>query len=316
MQDILARLPLPLLRIAGAIVGTAWYACHRTHRNTVRRNIAFAFPEWEKDRVQRTVRQAFRHFGLVVVENIQISVMTPAEVIGRCRIEGSENLMDALSLEKGVFMVAGHLGNWEIGLQMMASCFDHRFVAVAKKLKNRRLDQFVYHMRTRLGGDVVYKKGAMASMSKALRHGEITGVHIDISRQEEGIDVEFFGRKATATPAAALIALRHKSPVLPLTCLREPDGKIAVRIGKPLTLVRTKSLRDDIRTNTQIMTDDLERIVRRHPEQWWWLQKRWKDYYPELYPEHYRNRVKSLRRRLARKKKSMESKRAKINSAV
>lgn len=308
-QNLIARLPLPLLRYAGALVGMGWYAFHRTHRKTVQRNIAFAFPQWEKARVHRTVRKAFRCFGLNVLENVQISVMTRDEIVGRCRIEGSQHLIDALALNRGVFMIAAHLGNWEIGLQMMTCYFNRKFLGVAKKFKNKHLDQWIHRMRTRQGSPVVYKKGARTSMSKALRQGEITGVHIDISRQEDGIDVEFFGYKATATPAAALLALRHKCPVLPMTCLRDPDGKIAVCIGKPFELIRTKNLREDLRTNTQIMTDSVEQSIRQHPEQWWWIQKRWKDYYPGLYPEHYRKRVKNLRHRLARKKQRMKAKR-------
>ena len=305
--DLLARVPLPILRLAGALVGTVWYALHKTHRKTVHRNIAFAFPHWEGPQVLKTARKAFRCFGRIVVENLQLAVLTPAEIMGRSRIEGAEHLTTALAQNKGVFMVSAHIGNWEVGLQAMTCHFNRPFMSVAKKFKNPFLDRWIRKMRHRMGAPVLDKKGAMASMTKVLKQGEIVGVLIDISRQEDGIDIEFFGRKATATPAAALIALRRKCPVVPVTFPRDPDGKIVARIGKPFDLVRTKSLRDDLRVNTQTMSDYIVEMIREHPEQWWWIMKRWKDYFPGLYPEHYRRQARRLHHRLERKKRRIKA---------
>ena len=309
IQNTIARLPVHLVRITGALVGTLWYAVHSIHRNTVKRNIAFAFPEWPPEKVRKTVRQAFRHFGVTMIEVIQLSARVPVEFNKYYRLEGKEHIQSALEQKKGVLMISAHVGNWEVGMQMMTCFSGRRVVAVAKKFKNRMLNDWVDRMRTRLGGEIIYKKGAMPSMVDALRQNGIVGIHIDMSRQNDGIDIEFFGRRATATPGAALLALRHKCPVLPVTCLRDPDGRIVVRVGKPLDLVRTKSLRQDLQTNTQMMTDTVENAIRSNPVQWWWTQKRWKDYFPELYPEHYRDQIKKLRGRLERKRERVQSRR-------
>ena len=292
--------------MTGALIGTLWYAVHSSHRNTVKRNIAFAFPEWPPEKVRKTVQQAFRHFGVTMIEIIQLSVRVPDEFKKYYRFEGEEHFQSALKKNKGLIMISAHVGNWEVGMQMMTCFSGTRVVAVAKKFKNRLLNDWVHMMRIRLGGEIIYKKGAMPSMVETLRENGIVGIHIDMSRQKDGIDIEFFGHKATATPGAALLALRHKCPVLPVTCLRDPDGIIVVRVGKPLELVRTKNLRQDLQTNTQMMTDTVENAIRSNPVQWWWTQKRWKDYFPELYPEHYRGQTKRLRERLDRKRGRMQ----------
>ena len=307
IQNMIARLPVPVVRMVGAFIGTLWYAVHSIHRNTVKRNIAFAFHEWSPEKVQKTAQQAFRHFGVTLIEIVQLSVRTPDELIKHYRFEGIENIQAALKEKKGLLTISAHVGNWEVGLQMLAVCSGTRVVGIAKEFKNQLLHDWVHGARTRLGGEIIYKKGAMPYMAEALRQNEIVAMHIDMSRQNDGIDIEFFGRKATATPGAALLALRHKCPIVPVICLRDPDGKIVVRIGKPLELVRTKSLRQDLKTNTQIMTDTVENAIRGNPVQWWWTQKRWKDYFPELYPEHYRGQIKKLRGRLERKRERMES---------
>ena len=117
------------------------------------------------------------------------------------------------------------------------------------------------------------------------------------------MELLFYGKKVTVTPAAAMLALRCKSPVLPVFCVREEDQKLTIIIEPPVQLVRTKDLRDDLSTNTQIMTDAIENAVRRYPDQWLWLHKRWKRFYPDLYPEYIARR----KRRRAKKIKKMLS---------
>jgi KDO2-lipid IV(A) lauroyltransferase len=124
---------------------------------------------------------------------------------------------------------------------------------------------------------------------------------MDISRRFDGVEVNFFGRRATATPAAALLGLRCKSPIIPAFCHRNPKGNLIVRVEPPVEIKRTKDLRSDLQFNTQLITDQVERAVRNYPEQWNWMLKRWKEFYPGLYPESekrlYRIKKKKEKRR-------------------
>jgi KDO2-lipid IV(A) lauroyltransferase len=113
------------------------------------------------------------------------------------------------------------------------------------------------------------------------------------------VEVNFFGRRATATPAAALLGLRCKSPIIPAFCHRNPKGKLIVRVEPPVKVKRTRDLRYDLQFNTQLITDRVERAVRNYPDQWNWMLKRWKEYYPDLYPES----EKRLRKIEAKKNK-------------
>ena len=125
---------------------------------------------------------------------------------------------------------------------------------------------------------------------------------MDISRRFDGVEVNFFGRRATATPAAALLGLRCKSPIIPAFCHRNPEGKLIVQIEPPVEIKRTKDLRFDLQFNTQLITDRVERAVRNYPEQWNWMLKRWKEFYPDLYPES-KKRLKHIKKKEKRKKK-------------
>jgi KDO2-lipid IV(A) lauroyltransferase len=121
-------------------------------------------------------------------------------------------------------------------------------------------------------------------MMQTLRQGQILGLLMDISRRFDGVEVTFFDRRATAAPAAALLALRCKSPVIPVFNYRTDSGELVIRVEPPVDIKRTRDLRTDLQTNTQAITDRVEQAIRKYPEQWFWTLKRWKDFYPDLYP--------------------------------
>jgi KDO2-lipid IV(A) lauroyltransferase len=118
------------------------------------------------------------------------------------------------------------------------------------------------------------------------------------------VEVHFFGRRATATPAAALLAIRCKSPVVPIFCHRNRNGDLILKIERPLEIRRTGDLRSDLQTNTQLITDSVERAIRKNPEQWNWILKRWKEFYPDLYPESEK-RTRRIKKKEKRKRKSI-----------
>jgi KDO2-lipid IV(A) lauroyltransferase len=119
---------------------------------------------------------------------------------------------------------------------------------------------------------------------------------MDISRRFDGVEVRFFDHRATATPSAALLGMRCKSPIVPAFCHRNSKGELIVQVEPPVEMQRTKDLRSDLKTNTQRITDRVERAIRKYPEQWNWMLKRWKDFYPDLYPESER-RLRRIKRK-------------------
>ena len=176
---------------------------------------------------------------------------------------------------------------------------------VAKKLRNSTLDRLVHRIRTRFGNRIIYKKGALPDMTQTLRQKQILGILMDVSRRFEGVEVEFFGRRATATPAAALLAIRCKSPVIPIFSRRNRKGELVLRAEHPVEIKRTGNLRDDLQINTQLISDRVEREIRRNPEQWNWLLKRWKEFYPDLYPKLPARRLYGIGKKEKKKRRNI-----------
>jgi KDO2-lipid IV(A) lauroyltransferase len=293
-----ARMPdRDLLRL-GRTLGLLIYLADSFHRHIVQRNIRFASPEWSFRDARVLSKRMFQQLGITLLETIQTAYLSREQIIGKFEaVEGCQHVIEALNRGKGLVMVSAHLGSWELALQFFNCYFQTPLLGVAKKMHSELVERWIYGMRTRLGNQILYKKNALPEISQTLRRGGVTGLLIDMSRRKDGVEIKFFGKRATATPAAALIGLRYKIPVIPAFCIRRPDGRLTFHVEPPIEIQKTGDLRVDLQVNTQLMTNVVERMVREYPEQWFWFQRRWKDFYPQLYPD-------SEGRRAAKKKKN------------
>jgi KDO2-lipid IV(A) lauroyltransferase len=243
------------------------------------------------------------NFGITLVEMFQSTFMSPEEVFNACRIEGEERFINACKSNQGIVIVSAHMGNWEVGLHF-SSYYGKPMLGVAAKTHNGRTNILLNRWRNRLSSTIIDKKGAMPNITEGLRRGEVVGMLIDQSRRKHGIEVTFFGHKATASPAAALLALRCKSLVLPAFSVREADGQLTIQVKRPVEMTRTGDLRRDIQRNTQRLIDVVEEMVRSYPDQWFWLLRPWKVHHPHLYSDWDAQR----RRRKAAKKNKKKKK--------
>jgi KDO2-lipid IV(A) lauroyltransferase len=280
IDRLIARLPtLSLGRLLGVALGLAGLPLHRI----VRRNLAFAYPDLPAAERRRRSWRVFQNYGMNLVDFFQMRFMRPEEVARRMRLVGGEHVLAALRQRRGLIVVSGHLGSWEFGMQAFPCVLGETLTGVAKRFKSGIVEKYINTTRTRFGNEILYKKDSLAEMTRILREGGVLAAMVDMARSKDGVDIRFFGKKATATPAVAMLALRCRTPVVPMFCVREPDGALRVYAEPALEMRRTRDLRADLVENTQRLTDTVERMVRRHPEQWFWLMKRWKDHYPHLY---------------------------------
>jgi KDO2-lipid IV(A) lauroyltransferase len=305
LATFIAGIAAPKLQRVGKMLGAVAFHLDVPHRRIVRRNLKFIYPDWPPEKIRELSKHVFQNLGITITEILQMTCLSKEEILGKARLHGVKNLLEALKGGNGAIIISAHLGNWEMAALFAPLYLDTPITAVARKLRFEFINNLILNLRTRFGCKVIDKEEALPQMRKALRQGEILGILVDQgTRSSESVDITFFGHKVSATPAASLLALRCKSPVLPAFCVRDADGGLNLIIEPPLKLTRTQDLRADLKTNTQIMTDVVERVVSKYPEQWFWVHKRWKKYYPQLYPEYIARR----KRRRARKFKKMEHK--------
>ncbi len=190
----------------------------------------------------------------------------------------------ALEDKRGIILVSAHLGNWEIGLQYLACHFGKRVHIVVRPLVPRWLDRRVNQARTRFGNHLISKRKAFPKMLKAIREEGIVALMVDLSSRKQSVAVDYFGHRTRVSPAAAMLAARCGAPIIAAFTFRNPDGSFTIEVSAPVAVRRSGSLKNDLTYNSQRITDIVEQAVRKHPDQYFWMQKRWKDYYPHLYP--------------------------------
>jgi len=274
---ILGILPRPLARAFG--IGLAWivYVLHVRLRRVGMRNLALAFPEKTTQQRARILRQEFTSLGRQLAEVCQFPRYTPSNVDDVVVYDGLENFDGAFARKKGVLFLTAHFGGWELSA-FTHSLHGHWMHVVMRPMDNVYLNRMISTYRTMHGNKTVDKDNFVRGLLSAMKAGEVVGILMDTNMTlPQGIFVNFFGIPACTASGLARIALRTDAAVVPTFTIWDAEiGKYRLRFDPALELVRTGNLEADIRANTQKFTSIIEHYVRKYPEQWLWVHRRWK----------------------------------------
>lgn len=268
--------PHAVVHALGTALGCAFWALDVGHRRLAYRQLRAAFPARSAAECRRITRRTFAHFGRSLTTLLKFSTMTPEAIRQRVTWDGDERVRQALSLGRGALLVTGHFGFWE--LQGMSHALALPPISVlARRLDNPHLHALLERVRTATGNHVIYRHGAVRRVLRALQDNEAVAILIDQHIQPaDAVTVTFFGRPAATTSAVAALALRTGAPVLPVFGLPLPGGRYRMVYEHPVEPPPADAP-DPITEFTQRCTDVLEMYVRRHPELWLWMHRRWRE---------------------------------------
>jgi KDO2-lipid IV(A) lauroyltransferase len=196
-------------------------------------------------------------------------------LFARVRGQGMEDIGQAMARGRGIFFLTGHFGNWEL-LAATHGLAGFGLSVVVRPLDNPYLDTLIARARERSGLRAISKREAVQGVREALARGECIGILLDQDAGRAGVFVPFLGRPASTSRALAVLAIKTRAPVLPAFIHRLPDGGHELVLDPEIPLAITGDLDHDIRVNTARFTEAIERHVRAHPEQWFWVHRRWK----------------------------------------
>lgn len=272
----LGLLPRPLAVATGRGIARIAYGLSDRLRLTGFRNLELAFPEIDERERERILRGCFANLGRLLGEFSQFSHATPESLSRIVECQGLENLQAAKERGRGVILFTGHLGAWELS-SFALSAFGYPLSFLVRRIDNPLVEQMIEKTRTRFGNRSIDKRAAMRPMLRTLRAGGILGTLVDLNTQpHEGIFVDFFGIPASTTSGLASLALRTGAAVLPVFVpWDEKQKRFVLRIDPPLAITPTGDQKEDIKQLTSLFTSVVESYVRRFPEQWLWIHKRW-----------------------------------------
>lgn len=274
---VLGWMPRRLARLfAGVLAWVAYRSFGRLHR-VGRRNLELALPELSAEEHNRILRGVYRHLSWQLVEFCRMPGYTVENVQGWIRHEGLEHYLAAKARGKGVLVLTGHLGAWELS-GFYHSLMGHLMSVVIRRLDNRLLDDFVNANRSRHGNRMLHKDDFARGLLRAMREGNTVAILMDTNMTPpQGVFVNFFGLKACTASGLARMALKTGAAVLPAFMLWEAaEQQYVLHFGPELEFVRTGDNEADIVAATQVCNDALEAWIRRYPDQWLWIHRRWK----------------------------------------
>jgi phosphopantetheine--protein transferase-like protein len=250
-------------------------------RGVVLGNLRRVFGEVLSEDGIRHLAQAYcAHFVRFCFEFVRLPFMSPARRKAWVRVENSEVPIRAHGQGKGLLLLTGHFGNWEVAtVAGMGQFPQYRrlFHFVRRPLKPAWLNAFITHRFQRSGFGTLAKRGSLDAILELLAGGAILVYVLDQHASgKEGVIVDFLGHPASTFKSLAVLALNTGAPVIPACCWREPDGTHVLHFGEPLPLVECDDTDEAIRRNTRSYNEALERMLLRHPEQWIWMHRRWK----------------------------------------
>lgn len=270
-------LPRRLARAAAICLAQAVYALHVRLRRVGRRNLALAFPEKTGRERSRILRGAFTSLGRQLAEVCLFPKYTRENVSKVVVYDGFENFERAFERGKGVLFLTAHLGAWELSA-FAHSLYGHPLHVVMRPMDNVYLDRLIRHYRTMHGNTTVDKDDFVRGLLSAMKAGQTVGILMDTNMTPpQGVFVDFFGIPACTASGLARIALRTDAAVVPGFTLWDPAlRKYRLRFDPAVTLVKTGDDEADIVANTAQFSKIIEDYVRRYPEQWLWVHRRWK----------------------------------------
>jgi Kdo2-lipid IVA lauroyltransferase/acyltransferase len=274
---LLGWLPRPLARWVAARLAAFLFRLQPTWRQVALFNLRLAFPDSTESERRKVVRDMVRNLGWLAAEFAHLPHYTRQNIERVIILDNFENFADAERQGKGVLFLTGHMGAWE--LKPFAHAIYHRPLHfVVRPINNRRVDALVNHYRALSGNRPIEKNQSARAILRVLRQGGVVGILADQNAAlEDSVFVNFFGTPAATTTGIARMARHTGAPVVPVYSYWDASlRKYRLHYEPALSLVRTEDEDADIRNYTALFNKEIENYVRRFPDQWFWVHRRWK----------------------------------------
>jgi KDO2-lipid IV(A) lauroyltransferase len=274
-RSVVRLCPARLAVALGALLGQVVGRLVRARRQTVLENLRLALPEATERERRRIANRSYAQAGRSLMETLRLGRLSPEQLERLVALKGEEHLGAGLALGKGVVLVTGHFGSWELlGARLTAAGFPVH--VLYKKLHNTLVDESLRQSRHSVGLGTIPQGAALRGISKALRRNEVVGFLFDQDARRDGIFVDFFGRPASTFQGPAMFALRSGAALIPVFIHRLGGHRHCLHLHPPLDLAGLEPDPRSIALITARLNSRLEEEIRERPDHYFWLHKRWR----------------------------------------
>ena len=274
---IISLLPLKVSLKIAEFFGQIAYRFGDKYRDVAMQNLQQVFSE-DREKNAKIVEEVFKNFTKNGAEWVKLYSLNKKDVLKTLvtETEGFENLDKVMDTGRGALVLCFHFGNWElvgIGLRSLG----YPGSLIARRLYFHKYDDIITGMRARFEANVIYRDESPKKMLRELRNGKILGVVPDQDIDSiNGVFVDYFGKPAFTPIAPVKLAMAAKTQIVPIFAIRKKDNTHKLLVEEPIDVSQSDGSEEDVLKFTQEWTNVLEKYVRKYPEQWVWVHKRWK----------------------------------------
>lgn len=231
-----------------------------------------------EERARQIAADSLHRFGRMVVEVMRFPLLNKNNIHEFVQVEGLEYLEAAYAQGKGVIMATGHYGNWEL-LGATVALHGYPMLSITRRQNNSHMDKLINEFRQMVGQQVTYNRGGhgLLAISRILKEKQLLGVLYDQDTNDDGVEIDLFGKRSIIPLGAAALSRMYGSPILPIFLHNNEDGTCTAKIYPPLYTTKTKDKQQDFYQVTRNLVTILEHEIIAHPEMWFWVHDRWKD---------------------------------------
>jgi KDO2-lipid IV(A) lauroyltransferase len=262
------------------------YKVDKKHNHIINANLKLAFgnnlSQKERDNI---AERTFYNLLQTIIGFVKRDGKNQDEILKHITFKNEYFVKEALDNCKKIIFITGHYSNWELLSSVISIKFNINLVAVGRKLDSDLMDKILIKNREQFGVEMIYRKGGVKGIIKALKSGKAVGMLLDqhLGAKQGGIEVEFFNHKVLHSPSASIMARSFEAELIPSYISTDDYLNYTVTFYKPIPHIKTDNKRADIFNMTQAQAKIMEDVIRERPEEWFWVHKRWKGFYPNIY---------------------------------
>ena len=283
-EKFLMILPKALRKSFFSFLGTIAYYLSARYRNVSFANLDFIFEDklTQKEKINIT-KYSFKNLMFNFLHLMEIRHMSEEALHKKVSIQNIEAVKKAHKDGRAIIYISAHYSSWELGFSALGSYVEN-IAGVFKKMNNLAYQEWVLESRARFGNSALEKSNVIKPLIKQLRQKKAVGIIIDTTiNPKEGLDVSFLGKKIRQTSTPAFLARKFDACIIPVTIRTDDDEHYELTLFDEIKVEKTDDDKADIQKATQLQADWLAKLVEDEPKFWFWVHRRFKNEYPEIY---------------------------------
>ncbi|MBT8382603.1 MAG: lysophospholipid acyltransferase family protein [Ignavibacteriaceae bacterium] len=269
-------LGLKVSRRLASLVALIFYYLVPIRKSTVVDNLKIAFPELSEEKIKKISFNVYKGFSIFFIEILIFPKLKDKVIERELEFSDPDLITSKFNEDKGLIILSAHFGNWELIPPTIGVRLKLKGLTIVKPLRNHYVDKWMNNLRTRFGNEIIPLGISLRKTYQALKEKKMIGIAADQRGPEEGVKVRFFNTKVPVYSGPSVLSIKTGSPILSLLAVRQKDNKYKIIVKEIDKTNLPENFDDAVIELTQRHTMHLENMIKKYPEQWFWMHKKWK----------------------------------------